>query len=318
MSAERIPSQPPGASAAQDAQLEAERAAENRRHRAHARHHMGQHHGVTFKHTAPGAQIRKPQHLEEGRRRLTSNGLPHKVTPRNGDGRGQGRQHPGGGQHRGGQQNGQRGGQQRQEQQQQRQKQPRDNPLRPRQQGAPRAGAADLRVRVLAAPGVTPPDQLATAQEMSSMAREPALHTPAAQSNHLYALAARWSDRPLLLETSLAGQWTELYLRTCAAGARSLAQVTLMLDMLAARELQGDLSNVPHYTLLDVSRLLVDALSRLDGLDLPDPNTEAGQSWYLLAPLGVLTGLRSRRSPLRDRTRRYLLTVRATMELGHP
>ena len=101
MSVERTQSQPADTHAAEDAHLEAERAAEHTR-RAHLRRRLAQHHGVTFKHVPQGSGTRKPHHLEDARRRLVASGLPHKVTPRNGDGRGQGRQQQsGGGQHRG-------------------------------------------------------------------------------------------------------------------------------------------------------------------------------------------------------------------------
>lgn len=338
MSVERTPSQPPDASAAEDAHLEAERAAEHRRRRARLRHHIGQRHGVTFKHTAPGSQVRKPHHLEDARRRLVASGLPHKVAPRNGEGRGgQGRPQSGGGQHRGGQQNGQHGGQHRggqhggqhggqqqqqqprQQQQQQKQQPPRDDG--PRRQAASAGDAAALRVGAAAARRTAQVDQPESMQNGAGVASEPTPSINRARSNPLQALVAQWSDRPLLLENNLAAQWTELYLRTGAADARSLAQLTLMLDMLAARglqrELRGDLADVPHYSLPDVCRLMTDAVARLDGLALPDPDTEAGQSWYLLAPLGVISGLRSRSPLLRERAQRHLQTVRATLALGH-
>ena len=105
-------------------------------------------------------------------------------------------------------------------QQQQQQRPPRDDGAR-RQTPTP-GDAAGLRVRAATAPRTAQVDESAATQEReriaSGAASGPAMAR--AQSDPLQALVAQWADRPLLLESSLAAQWTERYLRTGAAAAQ--------------------------------------------------------------------------------------------------
>ncbi|RDU96758.1 hypothetical protein [Trinickia dinghuensis] len=354
--------QPPATDAAEQTQLEEQRVADSRRHHSH--HRVSLRKATAFKNASQSSQARKPHNLEEGRRRLASSGLSHKVMPRHGDGRGQNRQHSGGGQ-----QNGQRGGKQqrqdgqrnRQQQQRQKQQQPQQQPRQ--QQPRPRENVPSRQAQTpsretgrmtgdsrqgLNVDGVgaaamfrTPRslDDAANATDAESArnaSRAPASsgndrgHTPrqpgagieAGSPNDLRALAARLADRPLMLRGALPQKFAELQWLTATSEWPTREQMALMLDMLDAHGWLDAANGADSAdqarldTLERVAQLLTDARAQRPDLKLPDPTSESGQTWFLLAPLVTLASLRRFAPALSERSRRHLQTALATLRFG--
>jgi hypothetical protein len=349
MSVKATSHQSPNTDAAEEARL-ADQQAANAHHRRRVHHRrVGHRKTTTFKHAAPSSQAVKPRNLDDGRRRLAANGLPHKVTPRHGEGGGQNRQHSGGGR-----QNGQHGGQkdqrgrhgeqrggQNQQRQRQQQQQPRENVLA-RQTSANRrdtGGApADSRYAprvdgvgaAVARPAPGWADSASNANgaphapngNRGSAPRGATSGIDALLPNELRALVVQFADRPLMLRSALPEKYAELQLRTGASSRPTRAQIALMLDMLGAHEVLDTgkgLDALEHGrpdTLEQVAQLLIDMRARLTDLVLPDPDTEVGQTWFLLTPLALLTGLRSSTPGLRERSQRHLRTALATLAFG--
>jgi hypothetical protein len=346
MSIDSSPVQSSNTDASHEAQLEEQRDAEVQRHARQRHHRIGHHHSTTFKHAQPTAQHRKP-HTEEGRHRLAAAGLPHKLGSGNGE-RGQ-RHHQGGGQNgRGGSQHQQKRQQQQREQSHQQRRQQRKDPQNPqkrpplndspgrrpgeREPGqpggnawrAPRgeagalagvgaAGAAGNAMLRSAAAALPPVDGKAkhtgSAPRLASAAATP-------RTNPLRALFAGLANRPLMVDSELPKQLADLQLRTGSSPQPTLAQIELMLDSLDANELLAATLRGRLDTLEQVIQLLLDAHKRRSDLGLPNGDTEAGQTWFALTPLVMLSLLRQLTpASLRARAARQLGIARNTLKL---